>query len=387
MIQTWKRAFAPPAIGARRRSRPLRGRRGWSVGVLLAAIIVGLGLALRPAPAESAPLAPDFTLPAASGAHGDLSLRTLRGHPVLLNFFNTQCGPCLDEMPRLRQAAQAYRSRGVVVLGVATGGDTVETARRLAAAVHLPYPVVADVHQAVAWNYNVGGWPTTFFVDKQGHLRGQYWGAMDAATIRDGLAQAGAIACAHCSALAQASLGTAAPAGNKLSADILFPQPHPAPMFTLRDQQGRVITPRSLRGKVVALTFVSALCKEQCPLVGQTLTQVQRQLGRDASRLVIVAISVDPEVDTTKDTYAFARESGWRTGSWHYLTAPRSVLQRVWASYYIGVPAPPPIYKAASVVHQAEVGLIDPRGNLRAYYDVPFLASRVTASVRALLHS
>ena len=91
----------------------------------------------------------------------------------------------------LRQTARAYRALGVVVLGVATGGDTVASARQFAAAQHLSYPVVVDEHQGVAWRYDVGGWPTSFFLDAQGRLRGQYIGPLDRQTVRDGLAQAG----------------------------------------------------------------------------------------------------------------------------------------------------------------------------------------------------
>jgi cytochrome oxidase Cu insertion factor (SCO1/SenC/PrrC family) len=317
-----------------------------------------------------------------------MALHSLRGHPVLLNFFNSQCPDCLDELPTLRQTAGAYRAQGMIVLGVATGGDTLASARGLAVAAHLPYPVVVDEHQDVAWRYNVGGWPISFFLDAQGRVRGQYAGPLDAQAVRNGLAQAGAIHCTQCSALDQPTLGEsgASGSGTTLSADTLFSPPRPAAFFALRDQQGRMITPATLRGKVVALTFISAVCKEQCPMVGQTLSLARRDLGRDAAHLAIVAISVDPEQDSPQATRAFAAASGWHGAEWHYLSAPRAVLQRVWATYYVDVPPPPPIYKPGqSIVHQAELFLIDPRGRLRAYYHVPFLASRVASSIRALL--
>src|SRR5581483_11534668 len=62
--------------------------RGWSLLALGLVAALGLGLALQPAaPVQGAPLAPDFTLPAATGSAPSLSLRALRGHAVLLNFF------------------------------------------------------------------------------------------------------------------------------------------------------------------------------------------------------------------------------------------------------------------------------------------------------------
>ncbi len=365
-------------------------RRGWSVLALAVALVVGLMVAMRPVETQAAPPAPDFTLPAASGAHGTISLHALRGHAVLLNFFLSNCGPCLDELPVLRAAARRYRADGVTVLGVASLGDNAAAVRRLGAGLHLGYPLALDTQQAVAWRYGVSGVPVSFFIDAQGHLRGQVAGPLDPQTLRAGLAQAGAIACGSCSKVAPPTLVTGdAPATSaaRLDADTLFTNNWRAPRFALRDQTGHVVSPDSLRGKVVALTFMSALCREQCPLVGQALGQVRRSLGRDGRKMAIVAISVNPEVDTPRATQAFASESGWTGTEWHYLTAPRSVLSRIWASYYIYVAPPSPIFKpsAQSPVHQAELYLIDPRGRVRAYYDVPMLTSRVTSTIRALI--
>lgn len=354
---------------------------------------LGLTLLLRTTatPAAAAPPAPTFTLPLITGGHGTLSLRALRGHPILLNFFQSDCVPCLDEMPALARAAHAYRAQGVVVVGVSSLGDVSAAARRLASADHLPFPLVADERQDVAWQYGVAATPTSMFIDAQGRLRGQYAGQLNTQLIRDGLAQAGAIQCRGCAPVESPLIGSAAPqagAGAVLKASSVAQQPYQAAApFALRDQRGQIITPASLRGKVGALTFLSALCTQQCPLVGQTLNRAQHLLGRDASRLVVIAISVAPEQDSTGATYRFARKSGWEGSDWHYLTGPRATLARVWKAYYVYVQAPPPIFKVtgAQLVHQAGLYLIDPQGRLRAYDDVPFLASDVASSVRALL--
>lgn len=374
--------------------------RRWRIPVLALALVLGLGLvvslgrALWPRPAAagpSAPLAPDFTLPLASnrvswlGHTAPLSLRALRGHPVLLNFYNASCGPCLDELPVLRQAMRRYQHQGLIVVGVATFGDTPDVARRLSRAAHLPYPVVMDA-QAVAWQYGVASLPTSVFVDARGRVAGQYIGPLSGQIVRAGLAQLGVLSCAHCAALEPPSISAAPPSGTGFSADLTYTPPLKAPSFSLRDQQGRVITPRSLRGRVTALTFISALCREQCPLIGLTLSRVRRQLGAEARRFAIVAISVDPEIDTPAATRAFAAESGWRGAEWHYLTARRTILSPLWTAYGMAVPPPSPIFKPGqTIVHQAGVFLLDPRGRVRAYYDTPFFAPRVAATVRALL--
>jgi len=360
--------------------------------VALLATLACCALVLHPRQVPAAaPLAPDFTLSLASGSSAMFSLHSVQGHPVLLNFFNSQCADCLDELPVLRQTASTYQAQGVQVIGIATGGDSVASANALAVAAHLPYTIAVDAQQSVAWRYDVGAWPTSFFIDAQGRLQAQWVGPLDAATVRDGLAQIGALSCTGCAALppptlvADQSPQGAAPA---VDADVVYNPARTAPQFALRDQRGALITPESLRGRTVALTFVSALCTEQCPLVGKALTLVRRDLGKQAAKLSIVAISVEPEVDTASATLKFAQEAGWPGGDWHYLTASRAVLSAVWRAYGVDVEAPPPIFKSnISVVHQADLYLIDPQGRLRAYYDVPFLPSRVFTTIRALLQA
>lgn len=360
-------------------TRPGRRARVWAPALALIILLVLLLFPRSGLRTQGSAMAPDFTLPTAGGTPRTLTLDSLRGHPVLLNFFNSDCLPCLQEMPLLRRAATRYKGRGLVVLGVATGGDSLASARHFAQAQHLAYPVVVDEHQSIAWLYQVAGWPTSFFLDARGRLRGQLAGPLDDASLRDGLAMAGALPCGDCRALATPV--PAAPAGG-VSADTIFSAEPPASPFTLRDQQGRVISLRSLRGKVVALTFVSAICTAECPLIGRALGQVARDLGPAASHLEIVAISVAPEADSPAAIHHFAALSGWRNGAYYYLSAPRKTLSAVWAAYGIWVG---PYVSGQDPAHTPALYLIDPRGRLRAYYDVPFLAPRVAGSIRALL--
>jgi cytochrome oxidase Cu insertion factor (SCO1/SenC/PrrC family) len=358
----------------------------------LVATAVILGFALRPAPqAQGAPIAPAFTLPVLWGGKGNLSLSELRGRPVLLNFFQSDCPPCLDEMAVLARAARGYRATTLAVVAISSLGDSEPAAQRLARADRLPFPVLFDSHQDLAWHYGVTATPTSMFIDGQGRVRGLFVGQLSSQIVRDGLAQAGVLSCTQCMAVSPPVLGGAAPvqsASAVLRATDVFQPPYrAAAAFALPDQRGQMVTPASLRGRVVALTFLSAVCTEECPLVGQALSRARSLLGHDAAGLSIVAVSVAPEQDSAAATQRFARKSGWIGTDWHYLTAPRALLAQVWKKYWVYVQTPPPIFKTTgtNLVHQAGVYLIDPQGHLRAYDDVPFLASDLAASVHALL--
>jgi cytochrome c biogenesis protein CcmG/thiol:disulfide interchange protein DsbE len=124
-----------------------------------------------PPPKVGAP-APAFSLTLLDGK-GRVSLASLRGKTVVLNFWASWCGPCKREAPALERLWQDYRARGVVVLGVDTGPDAKSDGRRFVAAHELTYPVVFDPNALVAANrYAVSGLPVTYVLDREGRIVG-----------------------------------------------------------------------------------------------------------------------------------------------------------------------------------------------------------------------
>jgi cytochrome c biogenesis protein CcmG/thiol:disulfide interchange protein DsbE len=119
-------------------------------------------------PGSAAP----FVVPAAGGR---LSLSALRGHPVVVNFWGSWCGPCRAEMPLLVKAAHAYASRGVVVVGFDVD-DTPAEARRFLDQYHVDYPIVTVPDDRLPRAYGVIGLPTTVFVDASGMIRARQLG-------------------------------------------------------------------------------------------------------------------------------------------------------------------------------------------------------------------
>jgi cytochrome oxidase Cu insertion factor (SCO1/SenC/PrrC family) len=155
-----------------------------------------------------------------------------------------------------------------------------------------------------------------------------------------------------------------------------------APDFRLRDQSGRIRTLSAERGHVVLLTFLDSHCKQECPIQGRLLADVQRRLGaRAGTRADLVVVSVDPWADTGHSERAFAVKSRWRTG-WRWLLGAPAQLRQVWRDYGVGVVRTP-----TDVNHTAVLLLIDPHGFERAAYLVPFLPRDVAADVRALAAS
>ena len=115
--------------------------------------------------------APAFSLPRLDG-EGSVSLASLRGKTVVLNFFASWCAPCKREAPDLERFWQKNRDRNVVVLGV-DSNDSRGDALRFVHAHGVTYPVVSDPNGTVAANsYDIANLPSTYVLNPRGRLVG-----------------------------------------------------------------------------------------------------------------------------------------------------------------------------------------------------------------------
>jgi cytochrome c biogenesis protein CcmG, thiol:disulfide interchange protein DsbE len=116
--------------------------------------------------------APSFTLPRLDKT-GDLSLASLKGKAVVINFWASWCAPCRDEVPTLEKAWKRHRHEGLVVLGV-DQQDLSGDARAFARKYGMTYPLVRDGPGHVVAKYGLTGVPETFFVGRSGKLVGPH---------------------------------------------------------------------------------------------------------------------------------------------------------------------------------------------------------------------
>lgn len=115
--------------------------------------------------------APAFSLPRLNGT-GEVSLASLRGKTVVLNFFASWCHPCKREAPDLESFWRRYRSEGVVVLGV-DSGDAKSDARRFLSVHGVTYPIVFDPGETLAYGpYDLAGLPVTYVLNRNGRIVG-----------------------------------------------------------------------------------------------------------------------------------------------------------------------------------------------------------------------
>jgi cytochrome c biogenesis protein CcmG/thiol:disulfide interchange protein DsbE len=125
--------------------------------------------------------APDFTLPVLGG-DAKMSLRSLRGSIVVLNFWASWCAPCRREAPGLERAAVAYRARGVRFLGVDEQDDAA-AALAFQREFGITYPSVSDPGGSLVDDYGLLGLPTTYVISRQGRLLLKLSGFLDEPTL------------------------------------------------------------------------------------------------------------------------------------------------------------------------------------------------------------
>ncbi|MGI5309379.1 TlpA family protein disulfide reductase [Rheinheimera sp. WS51] len=124
-------------------------------------------------PVSVAESAPDFTLKTLQG--NNLRLAEQRGDIILINFWASWCGPCLQEMPKLDQLAKKYQALGVQVWGVNVETDN---AAALAYLDKLPvtFPILFDDANTVSAAYSVKAMPTTVIINKNGEVSAVHHG-------------------------------------------------------------------------------------------------------------------------------------------------------------------------------------------------------------------
>lgn len=141
---------------------------------------------LQTAPIMGA-LAPDFELQNLAGETVHLS--DYRGQSVLINFWATWCGPCVVEMPDIQERYDAYIP-DLVVLGL-NFDEPQETVQAFVNELELTFPILLDVGGKIQQQYQVRGYPSSFFVDPEGVIQVIHIGVMLPEQIDEYLFQIG----------------------------------------------------------------------------------------------------------------------------------------------------------------------------------------------------
>ena len=137
--------------------------------------------------------APNIDLPALTGSRVKLS--QLRGHPVVVSFWATWCGPCRAEFPELIKLQHQYDSVGLRVLGV--NGLNQEhprkelgkkAVRQFVDDFAVSFPIALDERGETGRAFHIVLLPTTVFIDSAGVIQLVHTGAISREELERGVA-------------------------------------------------------------------------------------------------------------------------------------------------------------------------------------------------------
>ena len=186
-------ATEPPTGGtARRLAHRLRGLGAARLTALTAVltgvvVIVTLSITGTGGGPHQAPPAPakNFSLGALGHPAHRITLSSLAGRPVIVNFFASWCTPCQKETPMLARFA---KHTSVAVIGIDVN-DPTSSALAFVHKTGVTYPVATESAMgSTVVNYNLPGLPATFFLDSRHRIVKRVYGAVTQAELTSGTA-------------------------------------------------------------------------------------------------------------------------------------------------------------------------------------------------------
>ena len=131
--------------------------------------------------------APDFSL-AVLSAHSSsaIHLASLKGKPVMLNFWASWCDPCKQEAPLLQKTWQRVQNQGIIFLGI-DYQDAQSDGLNFMHTYGITYLNVVDSTGATAINYGLTGVPETFFLNRQGVIVSKVTGELTEQALQSNL--------------------------------------------------------------------------------------------------------------------------------------------------------------------------------------------------------
>jgi peroxiredoxin len=147
--------------------------------VLAAVVAAATGFALWSGTSVSDPVgrgsaAPAFALPERPGP-GEISLESLRGQVVLLNFWATWCEPCEREMPAMQRLHEKLGPEGLRLVAVSVDDDG-EAVDRFRQRFGLTFPILWDPDQHASGAYQTYRYPETLLIGRDGIVVERYIG-------------------------------------------------------------------------------------------------------------------------------------------------------------------------------------------------------------------
>jgi thiol-disulfide isomerase/thioredoxin len=148
------------------------------LGLACAAVLLVAACGASHPSAPTTPKVSSLSGPTLTGK--TVSITALHGHPVVLVFWGTWCGPCRDDQPQMNSLYAKWSPRGVDFLGIDLRDDN-RAAIAFQSQLTVPYASIADSDMRIAIHYHIPSAPALVFLDAQGRVAEAVLGSMSVA--------------------------------------------------------------------------------------------------------------------------------------------------------------------------------------------------------------
>ena len=153
------------------------------LATLFAMLIGGCQPERTGGPLQAGQEAPDF---AAKDLEGNvIVLSSLRGRPVIVRFWETDCRYCRADTPIFSAWFSKYQDRGLAVIYISSFHEKIDKVKDFIATQGVPFPVVMDEGGRLADLYQVKLYPQTFVISPEGLVVANLFGGVGEAELRE----------------------------------------------------------------------------------------------------------------------------------------------------------------------------------------------------------
>jgi thiol-disulfide isomerase/thioredoxin len=146
--------------------------------LLLSILLIGLvACSTKTPPPREGSRAPEFVLKDLEGR--EVSLSSLKGNVVLVNFWATWCPPCREEIPSMAKLNALVAGKPVRLLAISIDEGGKAAVENLFRKMNVTLPTLLDTDSKTGKRYGITGVPETFIVDRQGYVVKKVVGPMD----------------------------------------------------------------------------------------------------------------------------------------------------------------------------------------------------------------
>jgi cytochrome c biogenesis protein CcmG/thiol:disulfide interchange protein DsbE len=147
------------------------------IKVAIGALLVALGFVvvytMQEHIVEAGDRAPNFNVTTDDGRH--ITARDFGGKVLVLNFWASWCGPCVQEAPSLNEFARAFASSGVVVLGINVDRNK-QQYQNFLKRFQIAFPTAWDPQEDINNRYGTYKFPESYIIGRDGKVAVKFMG-------------------------------------------------------------------------------------------------------------------------------------------------------------------------------------------------------------------